>query len=342
MDNNLIKIDFGWGNPHFLLELLDHKLGGMNYYPDIKKMKYGPYEGTNALIAATREVIKETTGNTYHHVLITNGASSAINLLLRRFKANGGEVVLTSQYGYPSYEEMIKRAGLRRIREKYTSLYESLSMSNHSSLYQGSYRGNYIGLIDSPENPMGKQFTGGNPQRDIWDGVYHNKVYTKRLDLQPKHKYFVGSYSKLLGLAGMRIGFIATNDSLAYEGLLAESRNELTGISRPSQDLIVQILSRLDLDKFTMDGANDLADNKYEFTKLEYLFDGQPVNEVGMFYCAKVDPKARNLLDKCGVGYVMLDDDTIRLSMGQTKKITQEGIQYILKKDRVQNEKKTK
>lgn len=328
MDNNPIKIDFGWGNPHFLLELLDQKLGGMNYYPDIKKMKYGPYEGTNALIAATREVIKETTGQTYHHVLITNGASSAINILLRRFKAGGGSAVITSQYGYPSYEEMIKRAGLRRVRD-----INSLAIASIPDY--GSYTSNYIGLIDSPENPMGEQFTGGNAGRDIWDGVYHNKVYTKRLDLQPKHKYFVGSYSKLLGLAGMRIGFIATNDSLAYEGLLAESRNELTGISRPSQDLIVQILSRLDLDKFTTDGANELADNKYEFTKLEYLFDGQPVNEVGMFYCAKVHPKAIALLDKCGVGYVMLDDDTIRLSMGQTKKIVKEGIQYILKKDKV-------
>lgn len=328
MDTQNIKIDFGWGNPHFLLDLLDQKLGGMNYYPDLKKMKYGPYEGTNALIAATREVIKETTGQTYHHVMITNGASSAINILLRRHKARGGMTIVTSKYGYPSYNDMIKRAGLQRFRGL-----ERMEAQN--ILEPNGKEHSYVCLIDSPENPMGVQFTGGNAGRDIWDGVYHNKVYTKRLDLQPKHKYFVGSYSKLLGLAGMRIGFIATNDSLAYEGLLAESRNELTGISRPSQELIVQILARLDLDDFTTQGANELADNKHEFTKLEYLFDGQPVNEVGMFYCAKVDPKARQLLDKCGVGYVMLDEDTIRLSMGQSKKIVKEGIQYILKKDRV-------
>ena len=321
-----VKIDFGWGNPHFLLEILDKKLGGINYFPDIRKMSYGPYEGIEALISKTHETILKTTGQKYSHILITNGASSAINLLLRKFKAQGGRDILTTQYGYPSYEEMIKRAGLKRVRGLDT-LQVNLGLS-HDLMSNISMR-----LIDSPENPMGEQFTGGDPTTDIWDGVYHNNIYTNQLHLQPKHKYFVGSYSKLLGLAGCRIGFIAMNDPIAYEGLLAESRNELTGISRPSQELVVNILGRLDLDRFMLDGKESLNDNKYEFQKIEYLFDGQRVNEVGMFYCAKVDPKAIQLLDGVGVGYVMLDDETIRLSMGQTNQITKDGIKAILKKD---------
>jgi aspartate/methionine/tyrosine aminotransferase len=191
-----------------------------------------------------------------------------------------------------------------------------------------------MSLIDSPENPIGDQFEGGNPASDVWDGVYNSKIYTKYPNKQPKHKYFVGSYSKLLGVAGARIGFIATNDPLAYESLLHQSHNELTGISIPSQDLIVDILKWVDLEEFMSNSSRYLCYNKEEFQKIEYLFDGQSINETGMFYSPKADAKAIALLDKVGVNFVRLDDETIRLSMGQHKDIVKKGINAILKGDR--------
>lgn len=321
-----IKFNFGWGNPYFLLEILDgmYKVSNSS---DIKSLIYGPYEGTSDLITETRQVILKNTGQTYNYVLITNGASSAINLLLRRFKSLGGETVYTTKYGYPSYEEMIKRAGLKRVRDlDGPQLNLGLSRDLQKDIA--------MRLIDSPENPMGDQYIGGNPDRDIWDGVYHNAIYTKARHLQPKHKFFVGSYSKLLGIAGARIGFIATDDHLAYQSLLGQSHNELTGISRPSQDMVVDILQKIDLDLFMERGFQDLCYNKEEFQRIEYLFDGQEVNQVGMFYCAKIHPTAKNLLDSVGVEYVMLDEETIRLSMGQTKEVVKNGIKAILKEDR--------
>lgn len=320
------KYDFGWGNPHFLLDILSEMYQVSNS-SDIKSLVYGPYGGTDELIHETHNVILKTTGRIYKHILITNGASSAINLLLRKYKAQGGDIVCTSQYGYPSYEDMIKRAGLTRLRNLDESPTVYIVKEN------GKFSNRFIRLIDSPENPTGEQYTGGNPDNDIWDGVYHNSIYTKQRHLQPKHKYFVGSYSKLLGIAGARIGFIATNDTLAYEGLLAESRNEMTGISRPSQDMVTDILQKLDLDRFMDIGRDDLYDNKTQFQKIEYLFDGQEVNKVGMFYCAKVHPTALKILDNADVNYVMLDKETIRLSMGHTRKTTKDGIRAILKED---------
>ena len=323
MSNKEIKFRFGWGNPHFLLDILQDKMPFLEYRPNLSDMIYGPYEGTPELIKATHQVIEQTTGQVYNHILITNGASSAINLLLRRFKTNGGSVVHTTPYGYPSYEDMIKRAGLTRVRQ----------LNPHPQLAVGP-SGLRLNLIDSPENPTGKQHTIGDKNEDIWDGVYHNTIYTLKTKLQPSHKYFVGSYSKLLGLAGCRIGFIATNDPLAYEALLAESRNELTGISRPSQEMITNILSHLDLFDFMGRGNIDLGYNKEEFQKIEYIFDSQPVNSNGMFYCVKAHDSAINLLDKVGVEYVRLDEETIRLSMGQTKLVTKSGISAILKEDK--------
>lgn len=320
---NKPKYNFGWGNPHFLLDILSEKLPNLLYSPKITDMIYGPYEGTAEIIHQTHDVIETTTNRSYEYILITNGASSALNILLRYMKKQGYMNVHTSYYGYPSYEEMIKRAGLKRVRD----------YDHQASLLDQAGLNPSVRLIDSPENPTGIQFTGGDADRDIWDSVYHNEIYTPRTHLQPKHKFLVGSYSKLLGLAGMRVGFIATNDYLAYQSLYLESRNENTGVSRASQDLLCMILKKLDLNTFMQQGARDLCYNKEEFQKIEYLFDHQPVGDVGMFYCVKAEEKALQILEKAGVEYVKLDDDTIRLSMGHNKKITQDGIKAILKED---------
>lgn len=315
------SFNMGWGNPYFLLDILDKELPYLAYAPSFKGMIYGPYEGTPELIEETRKVIKHVLDQSYKHILITNGASNAINLLLRHFAEGGGRTVYTTEYGYPSYEEMIKRAGLDRVRDldKYPF---NLGTSQLS-----------MRLIDSPENPHGHQHSIGSADTDIWDAVYHSKIYTKDLETKPNHKYLVGSYSKLLGIAGFRIGFIATNDTLAYESLVKQLHNETTGVSRPSQEYLTKILKTIDLELFMLKGRRDLWNNKTEFQKIEYLFDRQKVNENGMFYCVKADPKAVDILDKAGIVYVRLDQDTIRLSMGQTITTTQEAIKAILKED---------
>lgn len=318
------KFNMGWGNPHFLLEILQEQLPNLLYSPKLTDMIYGPYEGTADMINKTHQVIEDTTGRSYEYILMTNGASSAINILLRYMKKQGYRNIHTSYYGYPSYEEMIKRAGLNRIRD-----YDNVPTIYYDQLHNGGVR-----LIDSPENPTGIQFTGGDPSRDIWDGVYHNEIYTSRVHLQPKHKFFVSSYSKLLGLAGMRLGFIATNDYAAYQALYAEARNENTGVSRASQEILCKILKNLDLNAFMRKGNTDLCYNKEEFQKIEYLFDHQPVGDVGMFYCVKADEKAIQTLEKANVEFVRLDQDTIRLSMGNTKQHTKDGIAAILKEDK--------
>jgi aspartate/methionine/tyrosine aminotransferase len=322
MTQNNIKWDMGWGNPYFLIDILSSLyVGGV--HPSVHDMTYGPYEGNEKLIEQTHEVILKTTGQKYKHILITNGASGAINLILRRFKAKGGERVYTTQYGYPSYDSFIERAGLERVRDLSLCPIQ-IAINDNAN----------IRLIDSPENPMGTQYVIGNSGVDIWDGVYNSPIYTKWMRMIPGHRFMVGSYSKLLGVAGARIGFIATNDPLAYEDLKIECKAEYTGVSKPSQSMISDILHSIDLEDFMNLGNRSLCCNREEFAKIEYLFDGQAVNEVGMFYCVKADPKAVKTLDKVGIGYVRLDDETIRLSMGQTRFVVTNAIKDILKEDR--------
>lgn len=315
--------NFGWGNPYFLLEILDnmYAVSAFSMGGTVQDMIYGPYEGSPKIIEETHRVIKEVMGLKYSHILMTNGASNAINIVLRHFKSRGGVDVYTTKYGYPSYEEMIKRAGLNRIRHL------------NSPIDLGTDSNSFLRLIDSPENPFGEQFGGGDASKDVWDSVYHSRIYTNNLHIYPSHRIHIGSYSKLLGIAGARVGYIAVNDPILYEALLAESINDLTGPSKPSHKFVLDILKKIDLDLFTSLGHEYLCYNKEEFQKIEYLFGGQMVNETGMFYCVKVDNQAMLLLDSVGVEYVKLDHETIRLSMGQTKQIVKDGIRAILKGD---------
>jgi aspartate/methionine/tyrosine aminotransferase len=314
----LTDINLGWGNPYFLLELLEEMYTPLHNLGKISQMSYPPKDGLPELQDLTKKVIKETTGLSYNHVIITNGATSAINTILKYEKP---KTVITQEYGYPLYERILNSNNIGRIK--------NLKIDT-STVYP-----KYMKLIDSPGNPTGEQFLSGGPLA-IWDAVYHSQIYTYDLNTFPKiHKYFVGSYSKLLGLAGCRIGFIATNDPFLRDELYFENWKDLAGVSVLSQNFLIDVLKRLNLQSFLDSGEKRLHYNREEFQKLEYLFGNQLVNEVGMFYCAKCDEKLFKFFDKCNIQYVRLDDETMRLSMGHELGVTKEAIKRILEMDKI-------
>jgi len=313
--------DFGWGNPYFLLEILDNTYHQRLAPFNIKDMIYCPDLGMDKLIEVTHKMIEETMGLKYDNIIITTGATQAANILLRVLKNDKINTVVTPPYGFPYYGDMVEKAGYVRV-----SNIHSLVNFNPSS----------IKLIDSPSNPQGIQYGSafGSNLNTIWDSVYHNKIYTTNLSTIPKHRAMVGSYSKLLGITGVRIGFIATNYHALAKRCAQECLMENATISVPSQELIIDIMDKIDLDHFLTAGKNSIDLNREEFRKIEYLFDNQPVPETGMFYCAFADKKALEILEKCGIKYVDLGDSYIRLSLGQTNEITREAIAAILKEDK--------
>lgn len=312
------ELDFGWGNPYFLLNVLSNHKSVLHSVVDTKKCSYGPDQGSVELIQQTREVIKKTTGQSYKHILITHGATGAINSILRFMKETGSDTVRTNKFGYPFYEEMIRKAGLNR---EHTLV---APRPPHKS----------FALIDSPSNPEGKQSVFGSVYTDVWDSVYHNKIYTENLWIIPGHHIMVGSYSKLLGITGARVGWIATNDIEAYEALLKDHLHELATINLFSQIAISNLLDNLDLDLFIVQGKKSLDDNKTQMQKIEYIFDNQPVQKNGMFYLAQADKDAVKLLKKCNVKYVDLGDNYVRLNVGQSKEMVDNLILTIHKEDK--------
>lgn len=317
---NKIKWDLGWGNPYFLLEILDIVFKEKLSYQDVASMSYSPDLGIPELIKKTREVIRLTTGGlVYDHVVITAGATQAINSILKHYSLSGVKKVLTTQYGFPFYDSMISNLGMKRL-----DFLKPQDSSDH------------IYLIDSPSNPEGKQSRHMPSGHLHWDAVYHNKIYNANLGTYPSHKTMVGSYSKLLGLTGARVGWIATNDKILFDILSSISVYDTATVSVPSQRLILNILNCIDLDSFMDLGKASLDSNRTEMQKLTKFFEGQDIQSKGMFYMAKEpSEKTLKLLDKSGVNYVILKDGSLRLSLGQKLNVVKGAVKEIIKNDRV-------
>lgn len=312
------QLDFGWGNPYFLLEVLRTHKDIMKGSIVTRECSYGPDIGNQDLIEKTKQIIIQTTGIEYKYVLITHGATGAINSALRFSASQGVNEVCTGKFGYPFYEEMIRKAGLKRRKTLV------LPRPPHRS----------IRLVDSPSNPEGHQTPFGSPWSDIWDSVYHNKIYTDDLVTIPSHLIMVGSYSKLLGVTGARVGWLATNCKLTFDAIAKDHLMELATISVFSQSAILNLLENLDIDQVMTTARRDLDSNKTQMQKIEYIFDNQPVQKNGMFYLAQADKAAKKLLEKCDVKYVDLGDDYVRLNVGQSKDMVDQLILRIHKEDK--------
>tara|TARA_R100000951_G_scaffold7705_1_gene7198 strand:- start:8587 stop:9570 length:984 start_codon:yes stop_codon:yes gene_type:complete len=320
--------DFGWGEPFCVREALKHYYKRKTFRPiDIDSMGYAPDAGNLELLAITRQFIKETTGIDYRHILITNGTTGALNVVLRALaKAEGKEVCYTHRYNFPYYSEIIEKNGFVQKMGLYKEHERNLSPDN------------VLGIVDSPSNPEGDLLAYSDHKNNIiWDSVYHNHVFINQIPMKPDHRVNCGSYSKVFGLTGARIGWIATNDTADFELFKKENTYETCTVSCIGQEFIIDIINNTDLANFMRSAKYRVNNNRELFDKIAYLFDGQAVPENGMFFAAWATPYSIKLLDKLGVLYVKMDEDGknqyLRFNLAQTNEITKKAIKYILKED---------
>jgi aspartate/methionine/tyrosine aminotransferase len=322
------EIDMGWGNPYFLSELLNNEVKGYQYldldYHRLDTMNYAPMQGMDELIEKTHDIIHKIAGRDYRYVIITNGATSAINTVFRTWKyRHGSDCVFTNRLGFTFYDQMIRKADLWRIKD-----------------IKKPKKSNHITLIDSPGNPTGKQINNDNYNLTIWDSVYHSRIYNANLKKVPKHSVMVGSYGKLLGITGVRIGWIATDSYQDYQDFLSEVLHESCTVSVPSQRLILTILKLLNFDSFMKHGKDILNKNRKYMKKLESVLKSK-VPRIGMFYPIKADEKMFKLFDKAKIKYTTLEGiegKFLRLNIGQTYENVKETVDRILKIKGAKNE----
>jgi len=324
------KFDLTWGESVCVRDaFLETISGGPALFglEELHHLGYPKHEGDPDLVEITRQVIERQVGSSYTHVLLTNGAAGAVTLALRAYRQKGYEIChLNEPPFFPVYPSMVHSAG-----------FESYSYGKMNADYRKKVR-----LIDSPSNPKNEVMEVIRPDIDtaiVWDAVYHNKVYMK-FDYKPiEHDVLIGSYSKLTGLNGIRVGWLATNDDLLFERFRELITAEYCGISVPSTAILKKYLSRFWWDSFEQNANFRLDFNREQWSKLEKYFGGQPVSPIGMFYYAPIDKACKKLMEKSHVLYMPgsscgTTDDFARFNIGQDCRTVKKAVEAILRNDK--------
>lgn len=323
-----MKFDLAWGNSVAVREAFLNTYHGNPMVlarEELATYDYPTHEGDPALVEVTRQVIKRQTDQDYKHVFLTNGATGGVVIALRAYAQRGVLECLTRDAPfYGRYPSMISASGLKQVEES--------NFKADSST---------VTLLDLPSNPLGMISQIGKVGMEvIIDGVYMNRVYASIMYGLPKHNVMVGSYSKLLGINGIRVGWLATNEDLLAERFKDLVTAEYCGLSTASTDILLHTLQGLNWDRFEQYAKMKLDCNREEWVELERFFGGMPVPANGMFYYGPMDPKAQEIFEKAGVvwtkGSTMgTDDGWARFNLGQTNEIIESTVRAVLKADRI-------
>jgi aspartate/methionine/tyrosine aminotransferase len=324
-------LNFGWGDTDGIREII------LNLYSDNKKgseysiinidQGYPPHEGDPKLIEEVKKLIKNLTNKEYAHVIITNGAT---NGLYATFSAISPSEVFINDRFFSFYPGIAKQ---------FSKKVHFLNLKESSFAHEE----NSIVVIDNPSNPRGEIITNVNSLSEnklniIWDAAYWSPTYVP--DLYQKsivqHDFMVGSLSKLTGINGIRLGWVATDNTEVYKKIADYVTHSLCGVSALSQDLAYSILKHVNMEKFYAQSSQLIQDNKNEISRLSTLFDNQSVPEMGMFVYWKVDPKLLEKIKDMGVVFtsgvaIGGTEDEVRINLGRKKHLTKNLVDLLLK-----------
>jgi len=322
-----MKYNFGWGEPYCVREALQMYYSNKSFMPiNLETMGYQGDIGQDRLVYLTKNFIKATTGISYKHVIITNGTTGALNVVLRKMVKDGKKVCYTHQYHFPYYPGILNKYPLEHKKGLYL---------NHESELADK---NTFAIVDSPTNPEGNLVLYTDTYKNIiWDSVYHSAVFINDVAVKPDHFVNCGSYSKVFGLTGVRVGWIATDNDEDFEIFKMDNLYENCTLSMQPQSLITDILDKTDIPQFMLSAKYRINNNREMFSRIENLFDGQPVPNNGMFYVAWASVKTQQILDKMSVNVVQLDsegnDRLLRFNLAQYNSLTSEFVRNVLKED---------
>ena len=258
--------DFSLGNPilepppevrQALRELLDDPTPGRH--------RYIPNPGLPEVRAYVAGELAAATGMDYQsgHVIMTTGAGGALNVALKALLNPGDEVVTLTPF-FVEYDFYVANHGGRLIRAATDQDFQIDPAALRAAL-TGRTR---AVIVNSPNNPSGVVFPPerlqalaavlteasarfGRPIVLISDEPYRYLVFDGiEVPWVPPlydHTLIVTSYSKDLGLAGERIGYLAISPKLAGAGLFSEAAvmaNRILGfVNAPA--LIQRVIPRI-------------------------------------------------------------------------------------------------
>jgi aspartate aminotransferase len=258
--------DFSLGNPILepppevhaaLRDLLEQPAAGLH--------RYIPNAGLPEVRAFVAEELAQATGLPYaaQHVVLTCGAAGAVNIALKALLDPGDEVVTFAPY-FVEYDFYAANHGGRLVRAETDEAFQ-IDLEALARVVGARTR---AVLINSPNNPTGVVYPEarlraladflrqasarwGRPIFLLSDEPYRNVVFDGNTVpwLPPlyEHTLLLTSYSKDLGLAGERIGYVAVSPRAAEAGLVGDAlvmANRILGfVNAPA--LIQRVLPRV-------------------------------------------------------------------------------------------------
>lgn len=224
---------------------------------------YAPNKGLESLRS---NILKEyfPSKNNIENVSITPGGMPALDLILQILDV---DKFLFPNFYWGSYSKMAS------IRKREYDFYDDLNHLNEMS------KGNECVFICDPNNPTGKKESDellfdtiknitSKGTIVIFDCPYRKLFYNDDFHNRISHLENViitESFSKWMGLSGLRIGFIYSNDKEFNEELNIRLLYEFNAVSAPPQIIIDKILTtdngRIELDKFRKETVSHITDN---------------------------------------------------------------------------------
>ena len=223
--------DYSLGNPYFeppksvtdkLKELVNSDLAGSHRYMDNAGFKDVRQKVANFI---NKDAIKPLS---YEHILMTVGAAGGINVLLRTAMDAGDEVIIFAPYFAEYLFYINNHNGVPVVIKTDEKTFEP-DLETFEKAITAKTR---VVIINSPNNPTGviyseetlkglgevltrKEQEFGREIYLISDEPYKAIIYgdaqVPNIHNYYHHSIMVNSYSKSLGLAGERIGYIAIN-----------------------------------------------------------------------------------------------------------------------------------
>lgn len=209
-DGNDGLISFGSGQPD--LPPPEAAFAALQAY---RGFKYGLVQGDEALREA---VAREYPDARAEQIVITNGASEAIDLVLRAIAAPNAKVLLPRPYYY-SYPRNVELAGM-------TPAYYDLDANGKIdfAVFEAALSGCRAVMINSPSNPTGtvqkvetlKKVEKLCHEKGVYvisDEVYKDLIYVREnYPLSGARVITVNSFSKTYAMCGYRVGYLYSRD----------------------------------------------------------------------------------------------------------------------------------
>lgn len=203
--------------------------------------KYGLIQGEASLRAALSDTYPQSNPDEF---VITNGASEAIDLILRAIAKPDGIVLLPRPYYY-SYPHNVSLAGM-------SPAYYDLDQNGKIDFAAFAQKadGCVAVLINSPSNPTGtvqdidtlKRIEALCAERGIYvisDEVYKDIIYTRENYLISGEKVVtINTFSKTYAMCGLRVGYL-----YAREPKLVRSVIEIKSHTAMNTSIVSQMMA---------------------------------------------------------------------------------------------------